>query len=345
MKYLYSIILCLLVNITYAAQKQATTTANFGNGNIQVTITLDNSTNKATIVMEGPETKWYAIGFGNNQMNGTYSIVIDGGVPTERKLGNHSSGFVLTSSLTVNSNTINAGVRTVSVTRDLTGSSSDYYTFDYNALGDIDVIYGVGSSSSLKNHGSSNRTTTNLSFTVLPVELTEFKVTATDNNVTLDWETATELQNKGFEIERSTDGETWEMIGFVEGNGTSLEINNYNFIDENFLPGINYYRLKQIDFDGAFEYSLIKGIEIISQNKNQSIKVYPTKVATIVEIHSETNFEGVARIQIHSTSMTLVEELFWQGEPLSIPVEKLTSGMYFITIKHKNWVYTSRIIK
>lgn len=110
---------------------------------------------------------------------------------------------------------------------------------------------------------------------VVPVELTSFIASVSGNNVTLNWTTATESNNYGFEIERASSSNThlsggtsplqaWETIGFVEGNGTTTEISNYSFVDilNQNLNHTLYYRLKQIDYDGSFEYSNVLEVEI-----------------------------------------------------------------------------------
>ena len=91
----------------------------------------------------------------------------------------------------------------------------------------------------------------------LPVELTSFSATSRGSLVTLDWSTATEKNNKGFEIERKDilKENVWQKIGFVEGNGTSTTPKFYSYTDHPDEYGDYVYRLKQIDFDGTFEYS------------------------------------------------------------------------------------------
>ena len=105
----------------------------------------------------------------------------------------------------------------------------------------------------------------------IPVELTSFEAKIFGNQVTLNWTTATEINNKGFEVERrltqtlsssspSDKGKglnEWNLIGFVKGNGTTTKMQTYSFIDDNIISGKYLYRLKQIDFDGEFEYSKI----------------------------------------------------------------------------------------
>ncbi len=88
----------------------------------------------------------------------------------------------------------------------------------------------------------------------LPVELVSFKGEVTNFTANLQWRTATELNNQGFEIQKSLDGESYEVIGFISGNGTSSQPHSYSFKDPSF-NSFAYYRLRQIDFDGRFEYS------------------------------------------------------------------------------------------
>ena len=95
---------------------------------------------------------------------------------------------------------------------------------------------------------------------IIPVELTSFNANAVDGNVQLSWTTATELNNSGFEIERSVISNKernlfWEKVGFVNGHGTTAELQSYSFVDKNLASGKYLYRLKQIDFDGSFSYS------------------------------------------------------------------------------------------
>ncbi|MEJ5263674.1 MAG: hypothetical protein WHT45_13400, partial [Ignavibacterium sp.] len=115
---------------------------------------------------------------------------------------------------------------------------------------------------------------------VIPVELTSFTANVIDNNVQLIWTTATELNNKGFEIQRSVilsgaRNFSWEAAGFINGNGTSTESHNYSFVDKNVASGKYAYRLKQIDFDGSFEYSDIVEVEIINPEEFVLEQNYP----------------------------------------------------------------------
>ncbi|MEM9849892.1 MAG: T9SS type A sorting domain-containing protein, partial [Bacteroidota bacterium] len=119
---------------------------------------------------------------------------------------------------------------------------SDPYTLDRNNITDFSP-FSIGNDN------------------VLPVELLSFKGRALEEAVLLEWITATEINNKGFFIERSEDSKAWKSLGFVEGQGNSLEEHDYDFLDEQPILGIGYYRLKQVDFDESFEYSKVIAIE------------------------------------------------------------------------------------
>ena len=96
---------------------------------------------------------------------------------------------------------------------------------------------------------------------IVPVELTSFTGAFVGNDVHLKWATATELNNRGFEIQRSANGSSFATVAFVEGNGTTTDQKQYSFIDRNVEARVNYaYRLKQIDFNGTFDYSSVVNI-------------------------------------------------------------------------------------
>ena len=95
----------------------------------------------------------------------------------------------------------------------------------------------------------------------LPVELTSFTVSTNGNNILLNWTTATELNNLGFQVQRSINKQDWGSLGFINGKGTSSEISNYAFEDKNISSGKYYYRLKQVDNNGTFQYSDI--VEVV----------------------------------------------------------------------------------
>jgi len=116
-------------------------------------------------------------------------------------------------------------------------------------------------------------TVTSLDANLLPVELSSFEA-SNDNNerVQLTWTTASEDNNKGFDVQHSTDGITWTAIGFVNGNGTTDSESSYRFSHNDPSIGVNYYRLKQIDEDGTFEFSDIRTVDIYSDGISVSMR-------------------------------------------------------------------------
>jgi hypothetical protein len=98
-------------------------------------------------------------------------------------------------------------------------------------------------------------------FVAIPVEFTSFTVQASGVNVTLNWSTATETNNQGFEVQRSTNNQ-FTTIGFVNGFGTTTEIHSYSYTDNSLQVGTYSYRLKQIDYDGTFEYSDVIEVDV-----------------------------------------------------------------------------------
>jgi hypothetical protein len=108
----------------------------------------------------------------------------------------------------------------------------------------------------------------------LPVELAWFKASiTTDNSVKLEWHTDSELNNESFDIERSQDGFDYTAIGKRQGAGTTSQETDYVFVDEQPLPGRSYYRLKQNDFNGDFEYSHI--VSVVFGETNEPFSVSP----------------------------------------------------------------------
>ena len=156
----------------------------------------------------------------------------------------------------------------------------------------------------------------------LPVELISFNLSPKDNSINLQWQTASELNNNGFEIQRSEDAESWEKIGFVKGNGNSNTIQNYTFND-NSPKVFNYYRLKQIDFDGAFKYSDIKFLKL---GQTLTINISPNPVANILNI----DVDNAQQIDIYDVAGKLVKH--YSAFSQSIDVSDFTRGVYFFIV-------------
>lgn len=165
----------------------------------------------------------------------------------------------------------------------------------------------------------------------LPIKLVSFEGKKTNEGNKLDWETKSEINNDYFEIESSEDGETFKKIGLVEGKNSPSD---YSFLDEN-PKKENYYRLKQIDFDGKFEFSKI----IFLENKNNiETKIYPNPFVDYLKI--ETNEIDIA---VYDSNGNIVSGLTNLNENsiLNLNLSHLKKGTYNLKIG-KN---TKRIIK
>ena len=179
----------------------------------------------------------------------------------------------------------------------------------------------------------------------LPVELTSFEAQLkNDNQVLLKWATASELNNRFFIVERSTDGNDYASIGVVDGKGTTTSANTYSLTDTDPFYGANYYRLKQVDFDGKYEYSEIETV-IISGNEIPDLIVYPNPVVNTTTLRVVTPFEKDTQIDIvDQTGKTLQTILMVQGaNSKQIDLSGYTEGLYFAYINyngHRTLIYS-----
>jgi hypothetical protein len=179
----------------------------------------------------------------------------------------------------------------------------------------------------------------------LPVELASFEIYNETNGVSLKWMTLSEIDNKGFEIEKSIDGYNWELIGFVNGNDNSNDINKYTFIDNKPNNGDNYYKLKQIDFSGRWEYSNTVNIYWKSDENNYSF--YPNPSFGNLFIDLDANSNTFYSFEIFDTNGKFVGKEIVSGKLTGDTYRiqtKLTRGVYFIHINERNNHYVKKII-
>jgi hypothetical protein len=183
----------------------------------------------------------------------------------------------------------------------------------------------------------------------VPVELISFNAEIFDNDVKLNWATATETNNAGFELQRSTSNEEFKRIGFIEGNGTSTERNIYNFIDKNLNPGKYCYRLKQLDYDGSFVYSIEIEAEIKSRDKFTLYQNYPNPFNPSTNIDFHIPQAGLVSLKIYDVLgdeiKTLVNEVKQIGNyAVEFNGSELSSGVYFCQLKAGSFSQTRKLI-
>ncbi len=173
----------------------------------------------------------------------------------------------------------------------------------------------------------------------LPITLVSFKGEKQGSANKLAWETATEINSAGFELQRSSDGIIFAPLDFVKAHGerhNSNETNHYSFVDTKPAPGTNYYRLKQIDRDGSFEFSEVIAVKGDRINKLQLISVYPNPVKDVLNIKLETPVTQKATMIIcDAAGKVLIRQSVRLAEGEStfdLPVSVLASGNYFVKI-------------
>jgi len=187
----------------------------------------------------------------------------------------------------------------------------------------------------------------------VPVELKSFTASVTDDDVQLNWVTATEKNNSGFQIERKSAGD-FESIGFVPGSGTTTEPMNYSFSDADLTPGNYYYRIKQIDYDGTFEYSDAIEIEIaapgvFSLNQNYPNPFNPSTKITF-SLASDANVSLKVFDVMGQEVMILIDQDLSAGEhKYDLNASGLNSGVYFYKLeangqKGKNFTSVKKMI-
>jgi hypothetical protein len=194
-------------------------------------------------------------------------------------------------------------------------------------------------------HYTSNITNGLLSYgySALPVELTSFTANYSDGKVILNWQTATEVNNYGFEIERAfletqqTAPLLWQKIGFVQGHGNSNSPKTYSFNDANASNGIFQYRLKQIDFDGQFEYSEQVEVDIKTPAQFGLQQNYPNPFNPVTTIKYSIPLDNNVQIKIYNVQgqlvTTLVNEYKQAGSyNVDFDASSFPSGLYFYKI-------------
>jgi hypothetical protein len=173
--------------------------------------------------------------------------------------------------------------------------------------------------------------------TNIPVELINFSANVSGNNVNLEWSTASEINNMGFEIQKRFNNDFF-TIGFVEGAGTTTERKSYNFTDKNLNPGNYSYRLKQVDFDGRYEYSPVVEADVLSPDNYSLDQNYPNPFNPSTVINWQIPVDSYVSLIIYNVLgkevVRLVNNRFNAGlYSTDFDASGLSSGIYFYTLE------------
>lgn len=171
----------------------------------------------------------------------------------------------------------------------------------------------------------------------VPVELVSFAASVSGTNVNLSWMTATEVNNQGFEIERSSDQNNWDRVGYVEGNGTTTETKYYSYTDTKLETGTYYYRLKQMDFNGTYEYSSTVEAVVTVPREFALEQNYPNPFNPSTKINFSLAADSKVTLKVYDLLgqevVTLVNGELAAGEQeVTFNAAGLNSGVYFYRI-------------
>jgi photosystem II stability/assembly factor-like uncharacterized protein len=191
------------------------------------------------------------------------------------------------------------------------------------------------------------------SIAILPVELSSFTAYVIGNAVKLSWETKTEVNNYGFELERSkmfdAKSETWEKIGFINGNGNSNSPKSYFYEDKNVTAGKYSYRLKQIDNDGQFEYSKIIEVNLSLPVKFELSQNYPNPFNPVTTIRFSLPQSGNVKLTVFNILGEEVTQLvngFKEAgvHAINFNAENFNSGLFIYKMEANGFVQSRKML-
>lgn len=182
---------------------------------------------------------------------------------------------------------------------------------------------------------------------LLPIELSEFKAVAIDNErVDINWTTVSEDNNDFFTVEKSKDGETFEEVGTIDGAGTTQSAQVYAFIDRSPYSGVSYYRLKQTDFDGMFSYSDFQTVFI--ETALSDLSIYPNPVKGNSKVMFELGASGQVNLVVSDLSgkslIASEHKVVLGSNTIDVNTSQLTTGMYLLTVNNATESKTIRFV-
>ncbi len=179
---------------------------------------------------------------------------------------------------------------------------------------------------------------------VLPVELSKFYIQKQSDGNKLVWETASETNNSHFELQKSVNGVTFELIKTVIGNGTSAKTNSYSYLDADVNNYTIYYRLKQVDKNGEAKYSNI----IVSKNNElirTAVTIYPNPIVDKLTIKSPQPFKNASLRILNSTGGVELVKNSLQGNEITLDMSTKPKGLYLLELNNEGDITTHKLIK
>lgn len=178
-------------------------------------------------------------------------------------------------------------------------------------------------------------------FSALPIELLAFNGQLIKNEVILTWNTTNEINNEYFLIEKSSDGIDFFEIGKIAASNNRYEKTNYSFVDSHLISGLQYYRLKQYDFDNSL---MVSNILAIKSNSSEKINIYPNPV--IDYLHIEFNLENTEILLSDVNGKMIYSTNNYNKIPIEpIDVSELKEGVYILQIRSASDIFSEKVIK
>ena len=181
------------------------------------------------------------------------------------------------------------------------------------------------------------------SLTPLPVELLNFTAERNALAVDVKWQTASEINNDYFTVERSKNAMNFTTLVIVKGSGNSTSLKKYTARDESPYPGTSYYRIKQTDFDGRYKHSKVVAVNFTNDETLSRLKIYPNPVTTALSIEMLDNKEVVNFEIINATGSIVYNGSL--NQKATVQVAGFPSGTYVIKIASKNGYEFRKFVK
>lgn len=226
---------------------------------------------------------------------------------------------------------------------EFTGTSITQFT----SVGFVDNYTGWAGSFNTNNTGGIFKFTGEIE--PVPVELTSFSASTSLSGINLTWETATEVNNLGFEVQRSLDNISFATVAFIHGKGTTTERQTYTYLDKTTSEQKLYYRLKQVDLDGKFEFSNIIEVVFDLPLNFEMSQNFPNPFNPSTEIRFALPEAANVVLNVYNSQGELVQNLvngvYSAGtHSTNFDAAKLNSGIYFYTIKAGNFTQTRKMM-
>jgi hypothetical protein len=212
---------------------------------------------------------------------------------------------------------------------------------------DIGHLDGIGSGTTVTGSGFTTFSPFGIgNSAVLPIELLTFEARQQGQTALLTWRTASEKDNDYMAVERSADGRAWDELGRVAGAGTTAIPQDYRFVDERPLPGLNYYRLRQVDFDGSYEYHRTVALDFRAEG-GALWQISPSLARDLIQVHLAAPSPQEAQVAVVNLQGQVLMRASLPAGATELPldVSRLPAGLYAVLIQRGGQQWAERFVK